>query len=344
VRIGNARGEAVFEFIAQGADACRVFLEREAREFGGFAEADDAGNVFRTGAETALMVAAVKKLLQTRAAANVKRSDAFGAVEFVGGDGKKIDAESFYVERNFSGGLHGIGVEIDVTLRGEFSNLRERLHGAEFVVGVHDGDERGVRTKSFFDLLDRDDAVGIYGEIGDGDGVFFKRLASVEDGFVFDIGGDDVFGGAGRGADDSENGVIVGFCPATRKDDFLGTRAEKRGDLIAGGFDGGAGALANSVDRGGVAEVGGEIGKHRVEDGGFDGGGGVEIEVDAIHGVISRVERLSARVNSAAGQKRKKRVATEAQSPQRKERICGGGRTEEVSSSLAPREWAPGKE
>ena len=46
----------------------------------------------------------------------------------------------FYVEWNFSGGLHGVGVEIDVALQGEFSDLRERLNGAEFVVGVHDGD------------------------------------------------------------------------------------------------------------------------------------------------------------------------------------------------------------
>ncbi len=261
----------------------------------------------------------------------------------MGGDGKKIDAESFYVEGNFSGGLDGVGVEIDVALCGELSNLCERLHGAEFVVGVHDGDKRGVGTQRFFDLIDSDDAVGIYGEIGDGDAVFFKRLAGVKDGFVFDVGGDDVLGGAGSGADDSENGVIVGFGAAAGKDDFLRACSEKRGDLIAGSFDGGAGALANSVDRSGVAEVRGEIGKHRVEDGGFDGGGGVEIEVDAIHGVISRVERLSARVNSAAGQKRKKRFATEAQSPRRKERTDGGGsRREEMSSGLAPRKKPSG--
>jgi len=209
---------------------------------------------------------------------------------------------------------------------------------------VHDGDERGVGTQRFFDLIDSDDAVGVYGEIGDGDAVFFERLAGVENGFVFDIGGDDVLGGTRSGADDSENGVIVGFCAAAGEDDFLRACAEKRGDLIASSFDGGAGALANSVDGGGVAEVGGKIGKHRVEDGGFDGGGGVEIEVDAIHGDISRVERLSARVNSATGQKRKKIVATEAQSPQRKERRYGGGgrRDRIMSSGLAPRKKPSG--
>ncbi len=41
-----------------------IFLERDAREFGGFAEADDAGDIFRAGAEAALVVAAIEKLPQ----------------------------------------------------------------------------------------------------------------------------------------------------------------------------------------------------------------------------------------------------------------------------------------
>jgi len=312
----------VFEFVAQGADACRVFFERETREFGSLAKADDAGNIFCAGPESTLMMAAVEKLLQTRAAANVKCADAFGAVEFVRGNGKKIDAESFYVERNFSGGLYGVGVEINVTLRGEFSDLRERLHGAEFVVGVHDGDERGVRAKRFFDLIHGDDAAGIYREVGDSNAVFFESLAGVEDGFVFDVGGDDVFGGAESGANDSEDGVIVGFGAAAREDNFLRAGIEKCCDLIASGFDGSAGALADGVDGGGVAEFGGEIGKHRIEDGGFDRGGGVEIEVDAIHGATSRVGRLAEGVNWAA--REEKRFATESQSAPRTERMDWG--------------------
>src|SRR5258706_10890488 len=104
MRIRNARGEAVLEFVAQGANARRVFSERETREFGGFAKADDAWNIFRSGTKSALMMAAVKKLLQARSSANVKCADAFWSIEFVSGDGKKVNAESFYIERNFSGG------------------------------------------------------------------------------------------------------------------------------------------------------------------------------------------------------------------------------------------------
>jgi len=65
--------------------------------------------------------------------------------------------------------------------------------------------------------------------------------------------------------------VIVRFCAAAGEDNFLRARSEKRSDLIARGFDRGAGALADGMDGSGVAELGGEVGKHHVEDFGFDG-------------------------------------------------------------------------
>jgi len=90
---------------------------------------------------------------------------------------------------------------------------------------------------------------------------------------------------------DSEDGMVVGFGAAAGEDDFRGTRADEGGDLFAGGFDGGACALAGRVDRGGVGEIGGEIGEHGVEDLGIDGRRGVVIEVDAVHGAILRIQR-----------------------------------------------------
>jgi len=100
---------------------------------------------------------------------------------------------------------------------------------------------------------------------------------------VLDLRGDDVLRHACGIANDTEDGVIVRFGAAAREDDFLGASANQKSDLFAGGFYSGAGALAGSVDGGGIAELGGEVGKHGVEDGGFDGRGGVVIEVDAWH-------------------------------------------------------------
>ena len=87
----------------------------------------------------------------------------------------------------------------------------------------------------------------------------------------------------------AENGMVVGFGAAAGEDDFLGAGVEERRDLFARCFNSGAGPLAECVDGRGVAEVGGKIGKHGVEDGGVDGGGGVVIEVDAGHTTINRI-------------------------------------------------------
>ena len=89
--------------------------------------------------------------------------------------------------------------------------------------------------------------------------------------------------------EDAEDGVVVGFGAAAGEDDFLGMCADESGDLFTGGFNGGASALAGSVDRGGVAKVGGEIGEHGVENLRVDGGRGVVIEVDAVHGTVLRI-------------------------------------------------------
>src|SRR5262249_19750048 len=243
------------------------------------------------------MMAAVEKLLQARAAANVECAYSFRRIKFVARKREEIDAERFYLERNFSRGLDCIGVEVDIALRGKFSDFCERLHGAEFVVRVHDGNERGVWAKRFLDLLHGDKTLAIHGKIGDGDAFFFQSLASVENGFVLDVRCDDVLGSAGRRANDTEDGVIIGFGAAAGEDDFLGSGAEKGSDLITGGFDGGAGTLADRMDAGSVAEFGGEVRKHRIEDLRLDGRCGVVIEIDAIHEASLSVERRRSMVN-----------------------------------------------
>jgi len=130
----------------------------------------------------------------------------------------------------------------------------------------------------------------IHRKIGDIDALFFEGLASVEDGFVLYKGSDDVRPERARGdrggrgsQDDAKDGVIVGFGAATGEENLLGSSANELGNLLARGLDGSTGVLAEGVDGGGVAEFGREVGKHGIEDFGFDRGGCVVIEVDAVH-------------------------------------------------------------
>jgi hypothetical protein len=89
--------------------------------------------------------------------------------------------------------------------------------------------------------------------------------------------------------DDAKDGVVVGFGAAAGEDNFLGAGTDQSGDLLASSFDGSAGALARSMDGSGVGKFGGEIGKHGVEHGWLDGGGGIEIEVNAVHKATHRI-------------------------------------------------------
>ena len=152
-RIRDAGEQTLFEPIAQGGDAHGVFRERDACKFSGFAQADDASDIFRAGTESALVVPTIKKLAKARAPLDVNRANALGSVKLVTGKGKKIELESFDVDRNFPDGLHGISVEVDVALDGDAADFFEGLDGAEFIVGVHDGDEDGLGANGFAEIV-----------------------------------------------------------------------------------------------------------------------------------------------------------------------------------------------
>ena len=249
------------------------------------------------------MMTAVEKLADTRAAADIKSADALGCVELVAGERKEIDIQRVYVDGNFAGGLDSVRVEINLVLFGDAADFFQRVNGAELVVGVHHGDENGFRADRALEGLPIDKPFAADRQVCEGHTVLFRRLARIQNGFVFNGGGDCMWSGMGGGrthsqdwlchkrAEDAEDGVIVGFGAAAGEDDFLRLSADECSHLFAGGFDGGAGALAGRVDRGGVGEVGGEIGEHGVEDLGVDGRRGVVIEVDVVHGLCLSILR-----------------------------------------------------
>jgi hypothetical protein len=100
---------------------------------------------------------------------------------------------------------------------------------------------------------------------------------------VFNRRGDDMLFVSARCLDDAEDGVIVGFRAAAGEDDFLGARSDQCSDGLASGFHRCAGPLSEGMDGSGIAELGRQIGQHGVEDFRLDGGGGVVVEVDALH-------------------------------------------------------------
>src|SRR5258708_12948149 len=137
---------------------------------------------------------AIEKLLQTRASADVQRSNALWRIKLVPGEGKQIQAQRVDIDGNLPGGLHCIGMKVDVGIRRDAPNFFERLRRAQLVVGVHHGNQHGFLAKSAAQRLWRNDSLPVDGQVGDRYTLLLKRLARVEHSFVLDAGADDVFG------------------------------------------------------------------------------------------------------------------------------------------------------
>ena len=188
--------------------------------------------------------------LEPCAAANIEDADALGRVQLVPGDAEQMAADGLDVDRNFAGGLDGVGVKRDFGFGGDFADLLDGLNDAGFVVGHHDADEFRVRLERAVNVEGIDDAAGGDGQERDLDAALLRLVGGVQNSVVLDGGGDEVV----ARAQDAEDGGVVALGAAGGEDDFGGPAVEERGNLFAGALDGGAGMLAVLVDRGSIAE------------------------------------------------------------------------------------------
>src|SRR5258707_13674301 len=251
------REQALLQPVAQGRNTRRILGQRLPGKLRGSAHADNASYVLRAGAESPLVMPTIEKLLQTRASADVQRSNALWRIKLVPGEGKQIQAQRVDIDGNLPGGLHCIGMKVDVGIRGDAPNFFERLHRTQLVVGVHHGNQHGFLAKSAAQRLWRNDSLPVDGQVGDGCTLLLQRLARVEHSFVFDAGGDDVFevsdgkalieivaevcsptGGPGyKRGQNAKDRLVVSFPAAAGEDEFLRTRAQHRPGLFACSFN-----------------------------------------------------------------------------------------------------------
>ncbi len=116
----------------------------------GGAEADDAGdverasNVRRRSWPPPLIL--LGDLDARVAAANVKRADTLGSVDFVTAEREHVDVHGLHVDGDLGlAGLDGVGVEEDALLLvADPADFGDGLDNADFVVREHDGDEDGL--------------------------------------------------------------------------------------------------------------------------------------------------------------------------------------------------------
>ena len=152
----------------------------------------------------------------------------------------------------------------DAGLPADGADLADRLNGSDFVVGVHDGDEAGLRGDCGLYLFRRHKSVFVNVQIGDGESLLLQLFQGVEHGVVLKGGGDDVglalaFAPDGHGT----NGLVVRLRATGGEGDLPGTgRAQRRCHPGPGFGQGLHGGLAHGMQAGGVAVDLIHIGQH----------------------------------------------------------------------------------
>ena len=198
-------------------------------------------------------------------------------MELVGAEGQEIDTERLHLDGEFAGDLNGVGVGKDALAATDGGDFLDGEHDAGLVVGVHDRDDGGVGSDGLFEDVEVEGAIGLDGEIGDFEALFFEVFAEVDVGGVLDLGGDDVaFAGGDEGG---LEGGVVGLGAAAGEEDFAGIGTDEGGDLFPGLFDVTVDLGAEGVGAGGVTPVFAQEGDHGVDHFWGDPGGGVVIEI-----------------------------------------------------------------
>ncbi len=156
-------------------------------------------------------------------------------------------------------------MEVDIVLAGDAPDFLEGLDGSDFVVGMHDGNQHGLRTNGALHVLRINHPACAHAHIGHTDATFFKGLRRVENGVVFDARGDDVRGRRAGCLDNPKDRSVIRFCAAAREDHLAGPGIEQLGNLLASLLYRVLGPLAVPMDGRGVAEVLEQVRLHRLK-------------------------------------------------------------------------------
>ena len=130
---------------------------------------------------------------------------------------------------------------------------------------MHDGNQHGVRANRALHVIRIKDAARTGAHVGYADAKFFRGLRGVEDRVVLDRRGDDVPGRRAGRQDDAEDRSVIRLRASAGEDDFAGPCMDELRNLLASFLHRVPCLLAEPMDGGGVAEVRGQIGHHRLD-------------------------------------------------------------------------------
>ena len=281
--VGDAVIETLDQFLTQGLKLGEPLGHFQTGHFSRHAQADDTHDIFGAGPFPVFLDAALDEGPDAGAPADIERPHAVGTVELVGRQAEQVHLNLFDIDGNDARGRHGIGVKGHFPGLGDLADVGDGLDRADFVVGHLDGDQDGLVGDGLFHGRRVHQAVGIHIQ----GGYFIVHQAEgaqgVENGLVFDIGGDDVPAFFPLGKGHAFDGLVDGFGAPGGEDDVLGVGVEQGRGLVPGLIQGLCRGLAEAMIAGWIAEDIIHDMVHRLFYLGVERGGGVIVKIDHIH-------------------------------------------------------------
>ncbi len=163
----------------------------------------------------------------------------------------------------------------------ELADLADGLQHANLVVGRHDGDQNRLVVHGPLQVFEIDQSIGLHRQIGHAVAVLLQPLAGVQHRLVLGHLGDDVVAAFAVHLRNALDGQVVALGGAGGKDDLLGGCADQLGNLLARRLHGLLGLPSKGVVAAGrIAELGGEVGQHRLQNPRIQRAGGVIIHIN----------------------------------------------------------------
>ncbi len=267
-----------------------------------FAEANDTGDIFRTGALFPLLLPAMQIGQELRPFADIQRADSLGAVDFMRGKRHQIHAEVSDIEWCLSQRLHGICVKVCAKFLDNLRNLPNWLNGTDFVVRVHHRHQRRTLRYRCRDRIRINDTVRADGHIGHGKAEHILREPrAVQNGMMLDGGGDEMIAPITVRQKHAQNRRIVRLGAAGREVNLRRMAPDSIRRRITRPVNRGARLLSPGMNGRGIAERVRPVAQkrqHCLADGRVYGCGGSIIEIDAWRhngGLSPRPPRLKER-------------------------------------------------
>ena len=188
------------------------------------------------------------------------------------GEAEHIHAQPPHIQVEKAGRLHRIGVQHNGTIqflsppphRGRY--IGKGVNRANFVVGVHYGNQGSAGADGVIHRFRANHPERVHRQIGNFITPVFQVLAGVQDGVVFDAGGDEVIAGFVQGGSYPVQGRVVRLGAAAGEHHLAAATAQHFRHPLPGVVQGVLGLLPDGVDAGGIAVQLGEVGPHRVKD------------------------------------------------------------------------------